>query len=39
VERHELEPVLRAIKLSDPGVLVQQMASQLHRSFDAHDVL
>jgi len=31
--------VLRAIKLSDPGVLVQQMASQLHRSFDAHDVL
>ena len=39
VEKHELEPVLRAIKLSDPGVLVQQMASQLHRSFEAHDVL
>ena len=39
VEKHKLEPVLRGIKLSDPGVLVQQMASQLHRSFEAHDVL
>ena len=39
VERHQLEPVLRDLKHNDPGVLVQQMASQLHRSFEAHDVL
>ena len=39
VEKHQLEPVLRGIKENDPGVLVQQMASQLHRSFESHDVL
>jgi len=39
VQKHRLEPVMRAIKDHDPGVLVQQMASQLHRSFESHDVL
>jgi len=39
VERHRLVPVLREIKDHDPGVLVQQIASQLYKSCDAHVIL
>mmetsp|Transcript_71417 Transcript_71417/g.118681 ORF Transcript_71417/g.118681 Transcript_71417/m.118681 type:complete len:1176 (-) Transcript_71417:366-3893(-) len=39
VERHNLMPVLRDLKDNDPGVLVQQIASQLYYSCEAHDIL
>jgi len=39
VERHRLKPVLLNIIEHDPGVLVQNVAGRLFRSFEAHDIL
>lgn len=39
VERHRLKPVLSSIIDRDPGVLVQNVAGRLFRSFEAHDIL
>jgi len=39
VELHKLVPVVKKIKERDPGVLVQEIASQLYASFEAHAIL
>ena len=39
VERHRLVPVIRDLKDHDPGLLPQQIASQLYSSFEAHAIL
>ena len=39
VDKHKLVPVIKNIKEHDPGVLVQEIASQLYASFEAHAIL
>ena len=39
VARHKLVPLVRRLSTRDPGVLVQQIASQLLRAFEAHDLV